>query len=313
MKVSVIVPVYNVEKYIEKCLRSIQQQTLDDFECLIVNDGTKDSSVRVAKETVGDDSRFRFFDKENGGLSDARNFGLKYSTGEYVCFIDSDDYIDCDLLKLAYETGKKHDSDIVCFDMYYDWDGRSLEYSNGANFDEIATYKSHPQLIFINNSANNKLYKRSFLSGKQFIKGMWYEDMAVIPSWLARANNVSHVSKPLYYYVQRSGSITHKADKRLFDIYKALDMIKKDLGLNSKDLKNLYFDNCLVMTTLRIKDFDDKNTRMEYYKENVKLLNDNYHSWYLDVLKEDYTGKQKMIFTLLKMKMFGLVDRIYSK
>ena len=82
MKVSVIVPVYNVERYIEKCLLSIKNQTLSDFECLIINDGTKDASIDVAKIVVGNDSRFKFFDKENGGLSDARNFGVEKANGE---------------------------------------------------------------------------------------------------------------------------------------------------------------------------------------------------------------------------------------
>ena len=117
MKVSVIVPVYNVEKYIEKCLLSIQNQTFTDFECLVINDGTKDKSIEVAKKVVGNDPRFRFFDKENGGLSDARNFGIEKASGEYLCFIDSDDYIHEELLELTYMMGKEYDSDIVCFDM----------------------------------------------------------------------------------------------------------------------------------------------------------------------------------------------------
>lgn len=314
MKVSIIVPVYNVEKYIGKCLKSIQNQTLEDFECLVINDGTKDKSVEVAKQTVLADSRFLFFDKANGGLSDARNYGAARAKGEYICFIDSDDYIESNLLELAYKKGKQHDSDIVCFDMYYDFENGKLEYSNGANFEEVTDYQNFPALIYINNSANNKLFKREFLKEKYFIKGMWYEDLAVIPGWLARANNVSHVNKPLYYYVQRQGSITHKADKRIFDIYTALELIKDDLKLQSKDIRKLYFDNCLVMTTIRIKDIDDKNIRRNFYNTHVDLLNKQYKNWLSDILKEDsYNVKQKLIFILLKFKMFSLIDKVYGK
>ena len=314
MKVSVIVPVYNVEQYIEKCLLSIKDQTLTDFECLIINDGTKDNSVEVAKRVVGDDSRFKFFDKENGGLSDARNFGIEKTSGEYLCFIDSDDYIAPDLLELTYKMGKENDSDIVCFDMYYVNEDGSLEYSWGSNYKGTSNYKDSKEIIFSNNSANNKIYKTSFMKDKRFFKGMWYEDMAVIPTWIAAANNMAHVYKPLYYYVQRQGSITHKADIRIFDIYKAISMVKNKLQLGAYEVRGLFFENCLVMTTLRIKEIGDKKTRIEYYKKNVELLEEQYPNWYSDVKKDsDYNFKQKVIFFLLHMKMIGLVERAYNK
>ena len=314
MKVSVIVPVYNVEQYIEKCLLSIKNQTLSDFECLIINDGTKDASIEVAKIVVGNDKRFKFFDKENGGLSDARNYGIEKANGEYLCFIDSDDYIAPDLLELTYNMGKENDSDIVCFDMYYVNEDGSLEYSWGSNYKGISNYKDNKEIIFSNNSANNKIYKASFMKDKRFFKGMWYEDLAVIPTWIAAANNMAHVYKPLYYYVQRQGSITHKADIRIFDIYKAISMVKNKLQLGAYEVRGLFFENCLVMTTLRIKEISDKKTRIEYYKKNVELLEEQYPDWYSDVKKDnDYNFKQKVIFFLLHMKMIGLVERAYNK
>lgn len=312
MKVSVIVPVYNVEKYIDKCLQSIKNQSLEDFECLIVNDGTKDNSIEIAKKTIGKDSRFRFLDKENGGLSDARNFGLNEATGEYICFIDSDDYIDRDLLKLSYEKAKEHNSDIVCFDLYYK-DDDSLTISKGANFYDVSDYQSNSKLIFCNNSANNKLFKKDFIKEKKFVKGIWYEDLATIPLWMAQANNVSYVDKPLYYYVQRRESISHSADIRIFDIYIALSKIKEKLNLSSRDLSKLYLDNCLIMTTLRIRDIKDIETRKEYYSHNVNLLDYHYNTWFIDALKENYSFKQKIMFVLLKLRMINILDKAYHK
>ena len=96
--VSVIVPVYNVEKYISKCLELVKEQTLTDFECLIIDDGTKDNSIEKAIKVIGDDERFKIYHKVNGGLSDARNYGIDKATGEYLFFLDSDDYIDDTLL-----------------------------------------------------------------------------------------------------------------------------------------------------------------------------------------------------------------------
>lgn len=313
MKISIIVPIYNVEKYIAKCLRSLKKQTLGDFECLLINDGTPDKSVEIAKAEVGNDTRFRFFDKANGGLSDARNYGLGIAQGEYVCFIDSDDYLDERLLELAYSSAEKHQSDIVCFDMYYAYEDGRLELSKGADFGDCSSYAENPGIIFINNSANNKLFRLSFLKDKTFIKGMWYEDLAVIPVWLAQAGAVSYVAQPLYYYVQHSGSITHKADPRIFDIYRALKLIKEKLQLEAKDLNDLYLDNGLVMTTLRIKDFSDRKTRLAYYRENIRHLNTDYPAWYAAALKRQGSLKQKLIFSLLKLQCFALVDGIYQK
>lgn len=310
MKFSVIVPVYNVEKYITKCLESVKSQTLTDFECLVINDGTKDGSIEVAKNVTKDDQRFIYLDKENGGLSDARNLGLSKAKGEYVFFLDSDDFIDSNLLLDTYNMAKKYDSDIVLFDLYHEDENGNYSITKGG-YKEVTSYKDDKELLFVVNSANNKIYKRDLLKDKQFIKGMWYEDMASIPVWLCKANNVSYVNKPLYHYIQRGSSITHSTDERVFDIYKALDNIKKELGIESKDISKLYLKNCLMMTTLRIKDMDDKEIRLNYYKKNMDLLDDNYRDWYKDINNVNFNIKQKIIFFLLKHEKYKLVDRIY--
>ena len=306
-KFSVIVPVYNVEKYISKCIESVKGQTLADFECLIIDDGTKDKSIEKAIETIGNDERFKIYHKANGGLSDARNYGIDKATGEYLFFLDSDDYIGNTLLEDTYNMAKKCDSDIVCFDMMYVYDNDEEKISSGADF-ECKSYKDDKSVIFINNSSNNKIYRRSFMSDKRFIKGMWYEDLAVIPVWLSKANNVSHVGKPLYYYLQREGSISHSADHRIFDIYKALNIIKEELHT---DLTDLYLDNCLIMTTLRIRDIEDKDMRIDFYYKHVDYLDNDCPKWYDAIKNKDYNIKQKIVFFLLKHRMIKLLDRLY--
>lgn len=306
-KFSVIVPVYNVEKYISKCLESVKEQTLTDFECLIIDDGTKDNSIEKAIKVIGDDERFKIYHKVNGGLSDARNYGIDKATGEYLFFLDSDDYIDDTLLEDTYNMAKKYDSDIVCFDMMYVYDNGEEKISYGADF-ECKSYKDDNSVIFINNSSNNKIYRRTFMNDKRFIKGMWYEDLAVIPVWLSKANNVSHVSKPLYYYLQREGSISHSADPRIFDIYKALNIIKEQLHT---DLTDLYLDNCLIMTTLRIRDIEDKNMRIDFYNKHINYLDNDCPKWYDAMKEKNYNFKQKIVFFLLKHRMIKLLDRLY--
>ena len=235
MKFSIVIPVYNVERYITKCLESVKSQTLEDYECLIIDDGTKDRSVEAAQAVIGNDKRFKIYHKENGGLSDARNYGMARAEGDYILLLDSDDYIDPSLLEKTYEMAMKNDSDIVCFDMIYVYDDH--EAVNKVSMDkENDSYKDNPGLIFIDHSANNKIYRREFLKDKTFIKGLWYEDLATIPTWIAKANNVSYVNEPLYYYVQRSGSISHSEDPRIFDIYKAINNLKKELNTDNNRL-----------------------------------------------------------------------------
>ena len=307
MRFSIIIPVYNVEMYISKCIESVKGQTLTDFECLIIDDGTKDKSIEKAIEAIGNDERFKIYHKTNGGLSDARNYGIDKATGEYLFFLDSDDYIGNTLLEDTYNMAKKCDSDIVCFDMMYVYDNDEEKISSGADF-ECKSYKDDKSVIFINNSSNNKIYRRSFMSDKRFIKGMWYEDLAVIPVWLSKANNVSHVGKPLYYYLQREGSISHSADPRIFDIYKALNIIKEELHT---DLTDLYLDNCLIMTTLRIRDIEDKDMRIDFYYKHVDYLDNDCPKWYDAIKNKDYNIKQKIVFFLLKHRMIKLLDRLY--
>ena len=310
LKFSIIVPVYGVEKYISKCIESVKKQTLKEFECLIIDDDTKDNSIKVAQNLIKNDNRFEIYHKEKGGLSDTRNYGIERAQGEYILFLDSDDYIAPTLLEDAYHKAKENNSDIVCFDMMYVYENGEEKNSSAGEY-SLTSYKENPKLIFINNSANNKIFKKSFLENRRFIKGIWYEDLASVPIWLAQANNVSFVKKPLYYYLQREGSISHSADKRIFDIYKSINIIKKELNLKSEDLANMYYDNCLVMTTLRIRAIEDKKTRKEFYLENVNHLFNDYPNWAKNLPKGNYNFKQKIVFKLLEHKMIDLLDWIF--
>lgn len=312
MKVSIIIPVYQVEKEIPDCIRSVLAQTLKDFECILVDDGTKDNSIRAAAEVFGDDPRFRVIHKENGGLSDARNRGIGEAQGEYVFFLDSDDEITPTLLEKAYSMAEKHDSDIVVFDMLYVWPDGKTDITVSAER-EVSSYSNDPGIILINNSANNKLYRTSFIKDRRFPKGKWYEDLAVVPVWLAEANNVSYVPEPLYLYKQREGSISHSADPRIFDIYDSIRNIRDELKLTDRDLSVLYYENCLIMTTLRIKEIGDRDMRLDYYTRNIDLLEIAYPAWYEDLPKAKYSFKQRIVFWLLKHRKVRLLDKLYAK
>jgi len=305
-KICFIVPIYNVSAYIEECIISIQKQSLSDFSCLLIDDGSPDDSCDKAINLIKDDARFSLLHKENGGLSDARNFGLDRVDGEYVCFVDSDDYLDLDMAKLTYELAIKDNSEIVCFDLMYFYEDGRLEVSSGGK-EKLTSYKENKELITYNNSANNKLFKTSFLNDKRFIKGIWYEDLASIPLWLAKADKVSYLNKPLYYYRQREGSISHSANEKIFDIFIALKNVKDGLNVDAKELESLYLNDGLLMTYIRIKEIDDKDMRLSFYQRLKEEMDKAYPTWF-----EDYKGnwKRKIIYYLLKNKHYKLLDKL---
>lgn len=314
MKISVIVPVYNVENYIEKCLLSIKNQSLKDFECLIIDDGSKDNSIDKAHRLIDDDVRFTIYHKENGGLSDARNYGMDLAIGDYLCFVDSDDYIDEDMLEKVYEVAKENDSDITCFDFIYEYEDGHQEFSKGG-YKEISNYQEDKDLLFIIHSANNKIFKRTFMENKRFIYGLSYEDLASIPGWIGQANNVTYIDKAFYHYMQRDNSISHSYDLRIFDIYKALDNIKKELNLNSEDINEFYIKQCLIALTLKIREIEDKKKRMKFYLINANQLEKNYPKWYRNrnKMKDKLSFKWNIVATLLYFKQITILDLIYKK
>ena len=137
-KVSIIVPIYNVEMYIEKCLETLVNQTLKDIEIILVNDGSKDSSAEIAKKYLEKyPEKIIYLEKENGGLSDSRNYGLPHAKGEYIAFLDSDDYVEENMYEEMYELAKKEDSDMVQCNFYWEYPdknkkkiGELKQYSN---------------------------------------------------------------------------------------------------------------------------------------------------------------------------------------
>ena len=173
-KISVIVPVYNVENYIEKCLKSLVNQTMHDIEIIIVNDGSKDNSKNIVKSFEEKyPEKIVYLEKENGGLSDARNYAMPYAKGEYIAFLDSDDYVENDMYEKMYEIAQKENSDLVECDFYW-------EYPNKIKEDIGQIYYGKKEMLEkVRVVAWNKLIKRDILEKTkiQFPKGYRYEDV----------------------------------------------------------------------------------------------------------------------------------------
>jgi glycosyltransferase involved in cell wall biosynthesis len=210
--ISVIVPVYKVEDYLERCVKSIQRQTYTNLEIILVDDGSPDKSGQMCDEMAGADARIRVIHKPNGGLSDARNAGLAVAQGEYVGFIDSDDYIEPGMYEYMLRALKERHADIaICCVKKIFVDEMKDDVIQDVVRDKIySKRKAMYELvrgIDVENFAWNKLYKRELFDGIEFPKGRIFEDMICIPQVFQRADLVVHVNKGFYNYLRRSDSI----------------------------------------------------------------------------------------------------------
>lgn len=317
--ISIVVPVYNVELYLEECLDSLLNQTYKHIEILAVNDGSKDGSLKILEAYAKKDERVKVLNKENGGLSDARNFGIAHMQGEFVACVDSDDIVSEHYIESMYQAVIEHDLDIAVCDMKYFYDDiDEVKYSSGGEF-TIGRIQDDPRLIAINNSACNKLFKKELFNDIDFPVGWFYEDLATVPILMYKAKRIGKVNEPLYYYRQRSGSIAHTASMKIFDIYRAIDRVEQYVINHGneedvlKELKHLYIIHGLDLTTLRIKDFDDKQCRKEYLEKNMECLKKAYPKYERDEVYKAYGFKKKLIFKLLKMNKIEQVLRLYDK
>ena len=207
-KISIIVPIYNVEKYIRLCVDSIINQTYRNIEIILVDDGSPDECPKICDEYVGKDSRIRVIHKVNGGLSDARNAGMKIATGDWLGFVDSDDYIHPKMYEILLNNAKNTNSDLsVCnFDLVKESECCDFSLDGGVRLIEQPVREFLCNKVFSANSWN-KLYKRQLFDGIEFPVGLLYEDLATTYKIVDRAERVVLSDDKLYAYVQRGNSI----------------------------------------------------------------------------------------------------------
>lgn len=231
-KISVIVPVFNTEKYIKRCIDSILAQKFDDFEVIIVNDGSTDSSGQIIRDYESKNSnKIKYYEKENGGLSDARNFGIKKATGSYLCFVDSDDYIDSQLFE-KIEKYLYQEIEVIKYKcIRVNENCEEIDRINGPVFDSKPGEEAFNNLCFedvLVEPAWLYLFKRELFETNSFPVGKYHEDWAIIPFIVLTAKLVVSTNIYGYYYVQSSNSITRnnneqKKRKRVWDMLEHYD------------------------------------------------------------------------------------------
>lgn len=276
-KVSIIVPVYNIENYLLRCVNSILGQSYTDLELILVDDGSKDKSGKMCDELKQKDHRIKVIHQHNKGLSGARNTGLDAASGEYVAFVDGDDWIDSDYITYMVETAQTYRCDIVSspFEIAYEY--RVNSYKN-KKFSVRVLDRAACVKWFLTSAIKSgkndvscctKLYRRKVLEQRRFIENLTYEDMIFNWDTINGIERYGYTDRAGYYYFYRRGSITKAFSNQSFDVLKGVEYLKKHPGEYGRKYGRLieqyeskaHYSLCIKM--LRVQQVDEVLLKQE--------------------------------------------------
>lgn len=297
-QISVILPIYKVENYLEQCIQSVVQQTYENLEIILVDDGSPDRCPEICEQWAKKDSRIQVIHKKNGGLSDARNAGLKSAGGEYVAFIDSDDWIAVTMFEQAMQALEAQNADIAAVNVYYAYeDGKKdvrnpevdkLVYTNIEAMQKLLEETVFQQTVW------NKVYRRERIQDLEFPKGKLNEDEYWSYLAFARAQKAVYVNAPLYYYRQREGSIMAAFNLRRLDGLEA--------RMQRLEYLNVHYPELVLEEKLRLY------KACIYFYQCVLKINDT---------EQREKGKQivrnhmqKIVFSKTELKQYAAKDRM---
>lgn len=313
--ISVIVPIYNVENYLDRCVDSIINQTYKNLEIILVDDGSPDNCPKMCDDYAEKDSRVKVVHKKNGGLSDARNAGMEVATGEYVSFIDSDDYISLDFYETLLQTMIDNDSDIVeCSVVKFYENGKFDEYSDDLKVTSYDTVDALDGLISENPFKQhvwNKLYKSSVALDIPYAVGKLNEDEFWTYQVFGKAKKVTRINKTMYYYFQRNGSIMGNSYniRRLDALEGKMNRqvyIEKNFPTLATKAKVDLYGSCMFAYQSVLKFMSGKDKKkackiIKEYKKKCKLTNDEINS-ITDSSKKYYKLAKFNFYICCKMK-----------
>lgn len=309
--ISIIVPVYNVEKYLEKCIESIINQTYRNIEIILVDDGSKDNSGNICDKYAEKDSRIKVIHKKNGGLSDARNSGLEVAKGKYVGFVDSDDFIAKDMYEYLFKLMKNNDACISVCNYEKKWENISKkneeknfvkDYDIVLNSSEALKYIVDDKIL--KSYAWNKLYKIELFQDVRYPLGLNMEDIATTYKLIYNSKKIVIGNEIKYYYVQRKGSILNsKKSKYYIDYFKVF--YERFLFLRNKGIKYEYLYISMINFILSL--YLIKNEKVdEFRKEN------NIKNILKSILKQSNSEKINIDLKLIiRCKVLFMNERVY--
>ena len=283
-KVDIVVPIYNVEEYLDKNIKSLINQTYQDIRIICVNDGSTDNSASIIEKYIKEDCRVELYSKENGGLSDARNYGLKKVNSEYVMFIDSDDFCEPEMVETALDEAEKTEADMVVFgyNQYYSKTNTKEQISLNVA-DGVMNLENNPELIaYTPNCAWNKLYKTSLFveNGILYPKGFRYEDLGTTSKLILLSEKIAYINKPLYnYLIDRPNNITQQVDEKLYHVLKMCNEIitfYKERNSFEKYYNELNYlvERNLINALRKVVNLKNKKFVFKFIDDTFKFKND---------------------------------------
>lgn len=271
--ISIIVPIYNAEKYLNKCVDSLINQTKKELEIILINDGSTDKSAEIIEKYQ--DNRIKYYKNKNQGIGKTRNFGIRKATGKYIMFCDSDDYYELNMCELMYEKMEKENLDLVICDFYKEYENEIVEeklpsFSN-TNLKETASL-----IRTINLAPWNKIYRKEIITTNNiyFEEKLKYEDTPFVAKALAVSKKVGKIDECLNHYIIHQNSETTIRDRRCFDIFKILDIIReyyKDKEYVKEDLDKLTV-RIITNYTIQQRVQEDKKIGMQFIDEAFDYL-----------------------------------------
>ncbi|MFS4431173.1 glycosyltransferase family 2 protein [Chryseobacterium sp. S90] len=314
-KVSIIVPVYNVENYLTKCLDSLVNQSLTGIEILVVNDGSKDNSGKIIEEYAQRyPEKIKAFTKENGGLSDARNFGLDRAAGDYIGFVDSDDYVSEKMFEEMFLLGEKHQAKmVICNIQKVDETGKVTQKLTQLPdmSEKIVLENNFSVFSDISYFACNKLFKKELFNQRRFKKGVHFEDIQLIPQLLLECDTIAQTQNFYYQYLERTDSITKTHTEKGLDMLKAVADVENVFNESKyshkkEELKNFQiFEG--VYSFLAYLAFVKKEEMFYNMSDQLALFMKERQIKIQDILNYSRFGKNYLLSLPLKKKIFYLL------
>lgn len=275
IKLSIIIPVYNSEEFLEKCINSLLAQTIKNFEIILINDGSKDKSLEICRQFAQIDNRIKVFNQANSGQSKARNVGIENAAGEYITFVDSDDWVDADYYEKLVDASERNDADIACASILRvrkHSQKYRIKYTKETIFTEPQSKIDAarvPDMCYV----WNKVYKRSLIDKLElrFIKGMFFEDVDFVTRAVFFSNKIVTVPNTYYHYWTNGNSTVktmHKSDKKRRDSLMSkqyvLEFFRK-YNLTSRSRNLIKRKNCIKFFGFTLLKIYEWETRKEYY------------------------------------------------
>lgn len=308
-KVSVIIPAYNTEKYMAHCLESLLHQTLEELEVIVVDDGSTDNTLAALKEYQEKyPDKLKVFHKENGGQASARNLGLQYAKGEYIGFVDSDDWVDLQMYESMYHKAQKEHADIVICNMVEHYPDKEICYD----------LTDVPNKLGYAGSSCNKIFRREFAEGILFPVGLWYEDFEYSAKQLMKTDAIGVMQEGLYHYNCRDGSTMHNnnayKNKDILTVMNHIYAFAVENGWEEKyqkELEFLYIEHILYATIKRVEEQKSADKRDVINALRKEVLQ-KYPLFYKAEVFLKYDAKKRMV-TFLNAKGFSYVAEMLFK